>query len=77
MVQKLQHILLQVTEDGIHHEGENCEGILMSGELSFRVIAADFNYRHKETLPISHSTVRCLISNFRETGSVADSVSRQ
>ena len=39
MVQKLQHILLQVTENGFEHGGENIEVILMSAERSFRVIA--------------------------------------
>ena len=58
------------TEEGI-------EVILMSGERSFRVIAADFNNRHPERLPISNNTVRCLIFKFRETGTVADSVPRQ
>ena len=48
------------------------EVILMSGERSFRVIAADFNNRHPGRLPISHNTVTCLISKFRETGIVAD-----
>ena len=75
MVQKLQHILLQVTEDGFDHGEEEIEVILMSGERSFRVTAADFNNRHPEKLPISHDTVRCLISKFRETE--ADSVSCQ
>ena len=51
---------------------ERLEVILMSGELSFRVIAADFNNRHPERLAISHNTVRCLTSKFRETGNVAD-----
>lgn len=51
---------------------ERIEVILMSGERSFRVIAADFNNRHPERPPISHNTVRCLISKFRETGTVAD-----
>ena len=41
MIQKLQHILLQVTEDSFDHEGE------------------------------------CLISKFREIGTVVDSVSPQ
>ena len=53
---------------------ERIEVILMSGERSFRVIAADFNNRHPERLPISHNTVRCLISKFQETGTVADKV---
>ena len=51
---------------------ERIEDILMSGERSFRVIAAYFNNRHSERLPISHNTIRCLISKFRETGTVAD-----
>ena len=38
---------------------ERIEVILMSGERSFRVIAADFNNRHPERPPISHNTVRC------------------
>ena len=54
---------------------ERIEAILMSGEPSFRVIAADFNNRHPERLPISHNTGRCFISKFRGTGTVADSVS--
>ena len=62
--------MASTTEEGI-------EVILMSGKQSFRVIAADFNNRHPERLPISQNTVRCLISKFRETGTVADSVSRQ
>ena len=56
---------------------ERIEAILMSGERSFRVIAADFNNQHPERLPISHNAVRCLIYKFRETGTVADSLSRQ
>ena len=44
----------------------------MSGERSSRVIAADCNNRHPERPPISHSTVSCLPSKFRETGTVAD-----
>ena len=51
---------------------EKTEVILMSGERNFRVIAADFNNRHPEKLPISHNNVRCLISKFRETGTVVD-----
>ena len=51
---------------------ERIEVILMSAERSFRVIAADFNSRHPERLPNSHNTVRCLISKFTETGTVAD-----
>ena len=56
---------------------ERIEVILMSGERSFHVIAADFNNRHPERLPISHNTVKCLISKFRETGTEVDSVSRE
>ena len=52
MVQKLQNILLQVTEYGFGTE-ERIEVILKSGERSFRVIAAEFNNRHLERLPIS------------------------
>ena len=55
---------------------ERIEVILMSGERSCRVIAVDFNNRHPERLPISHNTGRFLISKFRETETVADSVSR-
>ena len=51
---------------------ERIDVILMSGEQSCRVIAVDFNNRHPERHPISHNTVRCLISKFRETGTVAD-----
>ena len=51
---------------------ERIEVILMSGERSFRVVAADFNNRHPERLPISDNTVVCLISKLRETGTVAD-----
>ena len=51
---------------------ERIEVILMSGEHSFHVVAADFNNQHPERLPISHNAVRCLISKFRETGIVAD-----
>ena len=54
---------------------ERIEVILMSGEQSFRVTAADFNNRHPERLKISHNTVRCLISKFRGTGTVGNSVS--
>ena len=50
---------------------ERIDVILISGERSFRVIAADFNNRHPERLLISHNTVRCLISKLRETGTVA------
>ena len=56
---------------------ERIEVILMSGERSFRVIATDYNNRHPERLPISHNNIRYLISKFRGTGTVADSVSRQ
>ena len=51
---------------------ERIEVILMFGERSFRVIAADFNNRHPERLPVSHNTGRCLISKFRDTGIEAD-----
>ena len=51
--------------------------ILMSGEQSFWVIAADFNDQHPERLTISHNTARCLIFIFREIGTVGDSVPRQ
>ena len=51
---------------------ERLEVILISGERSFSVVAADFNNRDPERLPTSHNTVRCLISKFRETGIVAD-----
>ena len=50
---------------------ERIEVILMAGERSFRVIAADFNNQHPERLPVSHSTGRCLISKFQDTGTVA------
>ena len=50
---------------------ERIEVTLMFGKRSFHVIAADFYNRHPERLPISHNTVRCLISIFRETGTVA------
>ena len=56
---------------------ETIDVILMSGKQSYCVITADFNNRHPERLPISHNTVRCFISKFRETGTVADSVFRQ
>ena len=56
---------------------ERIEVILISGEPSVRVVAADFNNRHPERLPISHNTDRCLISKLQETGTVTDSVSRQ
>ena len=56
---------------------ERIDVILRSGERSFRVIAAYFNNRHPERLPISHNTGRCLISKFREIGTVVNSVSRQ
>ena len=51
---------------------DRIEVILMSGERSSRVIAADFNNRHPERLPISQNTVRCLIFKFRKTGTVAE-----
>ncbi|XP_039463695.1 X-linked retinitis pigmentosa GTPase regulator-interacting protein 1-like [Oreochromis aureus] len=49
---------------------EKIEILLMSGERSSRVIAADFNQRHPERPPIAHSTVSRLLAKFRETGSV-------
>ena len=51
MVQKLQHILLRYLKMASTTE-ERIEVILMSGERSFRVIAAYFNKRHEERLPI-------------------------
>ncbi|KAG2466422.1 MTX3 protein, partial [Polypterus senegalus] len=51
---------------------ERIEIVLMSGELSNRVIAADFNARHPTRPPISHATVSKLLAKFRETGSVLD-----
>ena len=43
------------------------EIVLMSGERSNRVIAADFNARHPTRPPISHATVSKLLAKFRET----------
>ena len=71
MVQKFQHILLQVTEDGFDHGGENWGSFDVWRTKFPCVIAADFNNRHPERLPISHNIVRCLISKFQETGIVA------
>ena len=51
---------------------ERVEIILMCGNRSSRVVAAEFNARHPEREPISHNGVAQLISRFRETGSVAD-----
>ncbi|KAG2462398.1 FXR1 protein, partial [Polypterus senegalus] len=51
---------------------EQIEIVLMSGERSNRVIAADFNARHPMRAPISHATVSKLLAKFRETGSVLD-----
>ncbi|XP_056422400.1 uncharacterized protein LOC130362248 isoform X2 [Hyla sarda] len=51
------------------HE-EWIEIVLMSGERSNRVIAADFNARHPMRPPISHATVSKQLAKFRETGSV-------
>ncbi|KAL7855648.1 hypothetical protein AOLI_G00192520 [Acnodon oligacanthus] len=51
---------------------EKIEVILMSGECSCRIIAADFNNRHPVRPPISHRTVASLIIKFRETGTVDD-----
>ncbi|KAG2461842.1 LRAD1 protein, partial [Polypterus senegalus] len=51
---------------------ERIEIVLMSGERSNRVIAADFNARHPTRPPISHATVSKLLAKFRETGSVLD-----
>ena len=67
MVQKLQHILLQVTEGGFDHRGENWSHFDI-WRRSFRVITADFNNRHPQRLPILHNALSCLISKFRETG---------
>uniref|UniRef100_A0A669CZ07 DUF4817 domain-containing protein n=1 Tax=Oreochromis niloticus TaxID=8128 RepID=A0A669CZ07_ORENI len=53
------------------HE-EQIEIVLISGERSNRVIAADFNARHPTRPPISHATVSKLLAKFRETGSVLD-----
>ena len=50
---------------------ERIEVILMSGERSFCIRAADFKNRHAERLPVSHNTVGCLISKFRDTGTLA------
>ncbi|KAL0152369.1 hypothetical protein M9458_052092 [Cirrhinus mrigala] len=46
---------------------ERIEIVLISGERSNRVIAADFNARHPTRPPISQ-----LLAKFRETGSVLD-----
>ncbi|KAL6490721.1 hypothetical protein MHYP_G00010660 [Metynnis hypsauchen] len=51
---------------------ERIQVILMSGECSCHIVAADFNNCHPERLPISHSTVASLIAKFRETGTVDD-----
>eukprot|EP00079_Xenopus_tropicalis_P034003 XP_017947774.1 PREDICTED: uncharacterized protein LOC105946840 isoform X2 [Xenopus tropicalis] len=51
---------------------ERIEIVLMSGERSNRVIAADFNARHPMRPPISHATVSKLLAKFHETGSVLD-----
>uniref|UniRef100_A0A3Q3KZL0 DUF4817 domain-containing protein n=1 Tax=Mastacembelus armatus TaxID=205130 RepID=A0A3Q3KZL0_9TELE len=51
---------------------ERIEIVLISGERSNRVIAADFNARHPTRPPISHATVSKLLAKFRETGSVLD-----
>ncbi|XP_073493604.1 uncharacterized protein [Phyllobates terribilis] len=53
------------------HE-ERIEIVLMSGERSTRVIAADFDARHPTRPPISLATVSKLLAKFRETGSVLD-----
>ncbi|KAM4023522.1 uncharacterized protein ACNLHF_028189 [Anomaloglossus baeobatrachus] len=51
---------------------ERIEIVLMSGECSTWVIAADFNARHPTRPPISHVTVSKRFAKFRETGSVLD-----
>ncbi|RXN07269.1 checkpoint HUS1 isoform X5 [Labeo rohita] len=51
---------------------ERIKTVLISGERSNRVIAADFNARHPTRPPISHATVSKLLAKFRETGSVLD-----
>ncbi|KAL6479869.1 hypothetical protein MHYP_G00109020 [Metynnis hypsauchen] len=51
---------------------ERIEIVLMSGERSKQVIAADFNARHPTRPPISHATVSKLLAKFHETGSVLD-----
>uniref|UniRef100_A0AAZ1XUQ9 DUF4817 domain-containing protein n=1 Tax=Oreochromis aureus TaxID=47969 RepID=A0AAZ1XUQ9_OREAU len=51
---------------------ERIEIVLISGERSNRVIAADFNARHPTRPPIPHATVSKLLAKFRETGSVLD-----
>ena len=71
MVQKFHQICCRYLKMTLTTE-ERIEVVLMSGERSFRVVAADFNNRHPERLPISHHTVRCLISIFREIGTVAN-----
>ncbi|XP_069583111.1 uncharacterized protein [Ranitomeya imitator] len=49
---------------------ERIEIVLMSGERSTWVIAADFNASHSTRPPISHATVSKLLAKFRETGCV-------
>ena len=39
---------------------------------TYRSVAEEFNNRHPERGPLSHSTVSRLIQRFIETGSVAD-----
>lgn len=51
---------------------QKIEVILISGERSYRTIAADYNRRHPDREPVSHSTVAHVITKFRETGSVHD-----
>ncbi|KAL1279169.1 hypothetical protein QQF64_025842 [Cirrhinus molitorella] len=51
---------------------ERIKIVLISGERSNRVIAADLNARHPTRAPISHATVSKLLAKFRETGSVLD-----
>ncbi|KAG2462040.1 TDT nucleotidylexotransferase, partial [Polypterus senegalus] len=51
---------------------ERIEIVLMSGDRSNWVIAADFNARHPTRPPISHATVSKLLAKFCETGSVLD-----
>jgi hypothetical protein len=51
---------------------ERVEIMLLSGRQGWtqRQVADEFNARHPERNPITHSTVRKLVKKFKETGSV-------
>lgn len=69
---KLLHFESTVKEEMALSKEERIDIVLHGMIGTYREIAEDFNLRHPERQPITHSAVVKLITKFKETGSVED-----